>query len=85
MKIIPQKVLATGVLISNRGEGDEPLCSIGRGKRVPLLTAKIHYTKIGFAIWGLCCSIFFNICFERWVIRKKLIQKKNNNIMLKLD
>ena len=35
-KVFPQIAIATGVLTSNRGEGDEPLWPIGRGTRVPL-------------------------------------------------
>ena len=36
VSVFPQIAIATGVLTSNRGEGDEPLWPIGRGTRVPL-------------------------------------------------
>ena len=54
--IIPQIVIAIGVLTSNRGEGDEPLWRIGRGTRVPLQGAVDVVPLLG-AIVGCHCRV----------------------------
>ena len=57
-KVIPQIAIAIGVLISNRGEGDEPLWRIGRGTRVPLQGAVDVVPLLG-AIVGCHCSVLW--------------------------
>ena len=52
--IFPQIAIAIGILTSNRGEGDEPLWRIGRG-RVPLQGAVDVVPLLG-AIVGRHCS-----------------------------
>ena len=53
-----QIAIAMGFLISNRGEGDEPLLRIGRGTRVPLQGAMDVVPSLG-AIAGCHCSVLW--------------------------
>ena len=55
--IFPQIAIAIGVLTSNRGEGDEPLCRIGRGTRVPLQGAIVGYNNGLNFLQTLHCSL----------------------------